>query len=114
MENICLIMVHFDANPSELEAKARELYSPRFETCYICISDRFDLFQRSSILRKFRKVFTNITLDVKPVPDKSIYRLHKFICWHQSLTSEIANRLNIVGRVLYRLWQIRKGLPTNV
>ena len=104
MENLCLIMVHCDTDPKALDRELRELYSPQIEICYVRISQRFNPLQRALILRKVRKVFTKIELHIKPVSDYSIHLLNTFICWHQNLAKEVANSLNIFGKVLYRLW----------
>ena len=105
MENICVIMLHCDSNPKTLEGEIRELYTPELEICYVRISDRFNPLQRVFILRKIRKVFTKIEINVKPVSDYSINLLNTFINYHQNLASDIAQQLNIFGKVLYRVWQ---------
>ena len=110
MENICLIMIHCDTNPNELEAKARELYSPVVDTCYVRISKRLNLLQRAYVLRKFRNVFTRVHWDVKSVSDYAIRLLNTFICWHQNLAADVAHQLNVFGYVLYRLWQRRRQI----
>ena len=105
MENICVVLIHSHSDPNRLETEVQQLYTPELEICYVRISECFDLLQRSTFLRKLRRVFAKIEMNVKPVSDISIYRLHLFIQWHKGLATEVAQKLNIFGKVLYRLWQ---------
>ena len=80
LDDICLLMICYDAKLEGFAEHCQQLYDPNIRTVHVCVDDRLNFMRRAKMLRQVRKIFKSVPdIDIRNVTTAQIRMLGYYI-----------------------------------